>query len=49
MVSLKQWLLATCIQQVGIWMELFYDYLSKLKKDMIIKKLTKQKINKTIL
>ena len=38
-------LLATCIQHEidhlnGI---LFVDYLSKLKKDMIIKKLTKQK------
>ena len=46
-------LLATCIQHEvdhlnGI---LFIDYLSKLKKDMIIKKLIKQKkeINKTIL
>ena len=46
-------LLATCIQHEidhlnGI---LFIDYLSKLKKDMIIKKLVKQKkeINKTVL
>ena len=46
-------LLATCIQHEidhlnGV---LFIDYLSKLKKDMIIKKLTKQKkeINKIVL
>ena len=41
-------LLATCIQHEidhlnGV---LFVDYLSKLKKDMIIKKLIKQKKNK---
>ena len=46
-------LLATCIQHEidhlnGI---LFIDYLSKLKKDMIIKKLVRQKkeINKIVL
>ena len=46
-------LLSTCIQHEidhlnGI---LFVDYLSKLKRDMIIKKLTKQKksLNKTVL
>ena len=46
-------LLATCVQHEidhlnGV---LFIDYLSKLKKDMIIKKLTKQKkeINKIVL
>ena len=46
-------LLSTCIQHEidhlnGI---LFIDYLSKLKKDMIIKKLTKQKksLDKTVL
>ena len=46
-------LLATCVQHEidhlnGI---LFIDYLSKLKKDMIIKKLVKQKkeLNKIIL
>jgi peptide deformylase len=46
-------LLATCIQHEIDHLNgrLFIDYLSKLKKDMIIKKLTKQKkeINKTIL
>ena len=47
-------LLSTCIQHEMDHLEgiLFIDYLSKLKKDMIIKKLTKQKkkeINKTIL
>ena len=46
-------LLATCIQHEIDHLngKLFIDYLSKLKKDMIIKKLTKQKkeINKTIL
>ena len=46
-------LLATCIQHEIDHLNgrLFIDYLSKLKKDMIIKKLTKQKkeINKTVL
>jgi len=46
-------LLATCIQHEMDHLEgiLFIDYLSKLKKDMIIKKLTKQKkeINKIVL
>ena len=38
-------LLATCIQHEIDHLEgiLFIDYLSKLKKDMIIKKLSKQK------
>jgi len=38
-------LLATCIQHEVDHLEgiLFIDYLSKLKKSMIIKKLTKQK------
>ena len=40
-------LLATCIQHEMDHLEgiLFIDYLSKLKKDMIIKKLSKQKKN----
>ena len=40
-------LLATCIQHEMDHLEgiLFIDYLSKLKKSMIIKKLSKQKIN----
>ena len=46
-------LLATCIQHEIDHLNgrLFIDYLSKLKKDMIIKKLTKQKkeINKIVL
>ena len=46
-------LLATCIQHEIDHLDgiLFIDYLSKLKKDMIIKKLTKQKkeINKIVL
>ena len=46
-------LLATCVQHEMDHLEgiLFIDYLSKLKKDMIIKKLIKQKkeINKIIL
>ena len=39
-------LLATCIQHEMDHLEgiLFIDYLSKLKKTMIIKKLSKQKI-----
>ena len=39
-------LLATCIQHEIDHLEgiLFIDYLSKLKKEMIIKKLSKQKI-----
>ena len=38
-------LLATCIQHEIDHLEgiLFIDYLSKLKKDMIVKKLSKQK------
>ena len=46
-------LLATCIQHEIDHLDgvLFIDYLSKLKKDMIIKKLKKQKkeINKIVL
>ena len=46
-------LLATCIQHEVDHLNgvLFIDYLSKLKKDMIVKKLTKQKkeLNKIIL
>ena len=46
-------ILATCIQHEIDHLEgiLFIDYLSKLKKDMIIKKLVKQKkeINKIVL
>ena len=40
-------LLATCIQHEIDHLEgvLFIDYLSKLKKDMIVKKLSKQKKN----
>ena len=43
-------LLATCIQHEIDHLEgiLFIDYLSKLKKSMIIKKLSKIKTNKTI-
>jgi len=43
-------LLATCIQHEMDHLEgiLFIDYLSKLKKSMIIKKLSKIKINKEI-
>ena len=51
----KQWLkaeglLATCIQHEMDHLEgiLFIDYLSKLKKSMIIKKLSKIKINREI-
>ncbi len=44
-------LLATCIQHEMDHLEgiLFIDYLSKLKKSMIIKKLSKQKINTAVL
>jgi len=44
-------LLATCIQHEMDHLEgiLFIDYLSKLKKSMIIKKLSKVKINREIL
>ena len=44
-------LLATCIQHEMDHLEgiLFIDYLSKLKKSMIIKKLSKIKINREIL
>ena len=44
-------LLATCIQHEMDHLEgiLFIDYLSKLKKSMIIKKLSKQKSNTAIL
>jgi len=44
-------LLATCIQHEIDHLEgiLFIDYLSKLKKSMIIKKLSKTKINREIL
>jgi len=44
-------LLATCIQHEMDHLEgiLFIDYLSKLKKSMIIKKLSKIKINRAIL
>jgi peptide deformylase len=44
-------LLATCIQHEMDHLEgiLFIDYLSKLKKSMIIKKLSKIKSNRTIL
>tara|TARA_B110000238_G_scaffold187653_1_gene217959 strand:- start:287 stop:805 length:519 start_codon:yes stop_codon:yes gene_type:complete len=44
-------LLATCIQHEMDHLEgiLFIDYLSKLKKSMIIKKLSKIKINRKIL
>ena len=44
-------LLATCIQHEMDHLEgiLFIDYLSKLKKSMIIKKLSKTKINREIL
>ena len=43
-------LLATCIQHEMDHLEgiLFIDYLSKLKKSMIIKKLSKNKINREI-
>ena len=43
-------LLATCIQHEMDHLEgvLFIDYLSKLKKSMIIKKLSKLNLNKTI-
>ena len=43
-------LLATCIQHEMDHLEgiLFIDYLSKLKRSMIIKKLTKNKINREI-
>ena len=43
-------LLATCIQHEIDHLEgvLFIDYLSKLKKSMIIKKLSKNKINREI-
>ena len=46
-----QGLLATCIQHEMDHLEgiLFIDYLSKLKKSMIIKKLSKIKINREIL
>ena len=50
--SLKaEGLLATCIQHEMDHLEgiLFIDYLSKLKKSMIIKKLSKVKINREIL
>ena len=50
--SLKaEGLLATCIQHEMDHLEgiLFIDYLSKLKKSMIIKKLSKIKINREIL
>ncbi|MDB9937380.1 peptide deformylase [Candidatus Pelagibacter sp.] len=44
-------LLATCIQHEMDHLEgiLFIDYLSKLKKSMIIKKLSKTKVNREIL
>ena len=44
-------LLATCIQHEMDHLEgiLFIDYLSKLKKSMIIKKLSKNKVNRRIL
>jgi peptide deformylase len=44
-------LLATCIQHEIDHLEgiLFIDYLSKLKKTMIIKKLSKNKINREVL
>ena len=44
-------LLATCIQHEMDHLEgiLFIDYLSKLKKSMIVKKLSKNKSNQTIL
>ena len=44
-------LLATCIQHEIDHLEgiLFIDYLSKLKKSMIIKKLSKTKVNREIL
>ena len=44
-------LLATCIQHEMDHLEgiLFIDYLSKLKKSMIIKKLSKIKVNREIL
>ena len=44
-------LLATCIQHEMDHLEgiLFIDYLSKLKKSMIIKKLSKNKLNREIL
>jgi len=44
-------LLATCIQHEMDHLEgiLFIDYLSKLKKSMIIKKLSKVKVNRKIL
>ncbi len=44
-------LLATCIQHEMDHLEgiLFIDYLSKLKRSMIIKKLSKTKVNKKIL
>ena len=44
-------LLATCIQHEMDHLEgiLFIDYLSKLKKSMIIKKLSKIKVNRNIL
>ena len=44
-------LLATCIQHEMDHLEgiLFIDYLSKLKKSMIIKKLSKNKVNREIL
>ena len=44
-------LLATCIQHEMDHLEgiLFIDYLSKLKRSMIIKKLSKQKSNSAIL
>ena len=46
-----QGLLATCIQHEMDHLEgiLFIDYLSKLKKSMIIKKLSKIKVNRKIL
>ena len=50
--SLKaEGLLATCIQHEMDHLEgiLFIDYLSKLKKSMIIKKLSKIKVNRKIL
>ena len=44
-------LLATCIQHEMDHLEgiLFIDYLSKLKKSMIIKKLSKNKLNRKVL
>ena len=44
-------LLATCIQHEIDHLEgiLFIDYLSKLKKSMIVKKLSKIKVNRAIL